>query len=600
VDAWPLLGDLPQRRRDFRFSAPYTSLSFWMVSREDSGLATPAGTAGLPVLHGDSDIDRHLAKANFPSAVRKTTESSGKVLEGVCLAQASAGLISGSVANANDLRRIDQCRNVRLRFVALPEGRVPFGLACLRSNVSAGAALDAMRAEIGRMADEGTLSAINFRWYLDPNNEALILDYLGAVEHQNHALLAGVGALLILLVCLGWQTRRVRAARMAADRANVVKSQFLANMSHEIRTPMNGIMGMIGLVAERCNDPEAQECLQEAHRAASSLTSLLDDILDLSRIEAGGMTIELVPCEVRAMVAEVMRLFAATASARSLLLRSELAPECPAWILTDPGRLRQILVNLVGNALKFTSHGEVVVSAAPNAEGELEIAVRDTGIGIPPRQLEAIFQPFTQADTSHSRRFGGTGLGLTITRRLAELMNGRVSVSSREGEGSRFAVSLPLTICEAPAIATPKPEPPDTQADLRILVAEDNPVNQKVVSMMLQRQGWTVTLAPDGECACRLFEDQTFDLVLMDVQMPVIDGLQATSRIRQWESERGALPTPIVAFTAHASSTETARCRAAGMNAVITKPVNQAALLAVICECVRRAQASEELAAPSR
>jgi CheY-like chemotaxis protein len=361
---------------------------------------------------------------------------------------------------------------------------------------------------------------------------------------------------------------------------------------------MNGVVGMIGLVLERCTDPEAHECLAEAHRAACSLTSLLDDILDLSRIEAGGMTVEFAPCEVRATVADVLRLFAATALTKSLSLRSEIAPDSPEWIMTDPGRLRQILVNLVGNALKFTSCGEVVVSVAPKTEGELEIGVRDTGIGIPPQQLNAIFQPFTQADASHSRRYGGTGLGLTITRRLAELMNGRVSVTSREGEGSRFVLSIPMTICEAPETPVALPEQSDTPANLSILVAEDNAVNQKVVSIMLQRQGWTVTLVPDGECACQLFHQQKFDLVLMDVQMPMVDGLEATRRIRVRVRECGAEPTPIVAFTAHASPSETARCEAAGMNAVITKPVNQAALLGAIGGAVQRAgSTSGELAA---
>jgi signal transduction histidine kinase/ActR/RegA family two-component response regulator len=369
---------------------------------------------------------------------------------------------------------------------------------------------------------------------------------------------------------------------LAKDKAEVaarLKSEFLANMSHEIRTPMNGVIGMISLALDRCQVPEEREQLLTAQSAAQSLVSLLNDILDLSKIEAGRMSLEVIPFDMQALLQEAVRMFDLAARQKHLALGLDVAPWCPVWVRGDPVRLRQVLVNLVGNAVKFTPQGSVQVTASVPSAGVVRFEVRDTGIGVATEKLESIFEAFTQADGSHTRRFGGTGLGLTITRRLVDLLGGRLWADSNIGRGSRFCVELPLEPCAEP-VAAPGPGPekaPVSLSGLQVLVAEDNAINQKVIVSMLRRQGCAVTLAEDGRQTFERFLESRFDVILMDVQMPEMDGFEATGLIRQEERRRGAAGPapriPIIALTAHASPSEHAQCLAAGMDQVITKPV---------------------------
>ena len=328
--------------------------------------------------------------------------------------------------------------------------------------------------------------------------------------------------------------------------------------------------------------------LAEARTQSVAEYRTSNDILDLSKIEAGKMTIEAIDFDLRAACQEGLRIFDIAGREKKLELRLSFAEDCPVWVRGDPVRLRQVLVTLVGNAVKFTAAGSVDVCLGPAGEGVVRIEVRDTGIGIAPSKLQAIFEAFTQADGSHTRQYGGTGLGLTITRRLVHLMEGRLWAESEEGRGSRFFVELPLASRPEPELATaPAPAlPVDILPLLRVLVAEDNPINQKVICSMLRRQDWTVTLATNGKEAFERFREEPFDLVLMDIQMPEVDGLEATRLIRQEERRRGAAGphTPIVALTAHASRQQHVQCLEGGMNAVITKPVNRAALLRCIGE----------------
>ena len=375
----------------------------------------------------------------------------------------------------------------------------------------------------------------------------------------------------------------LRQAKHAAEEANRAKGQFLANMSHELRTPMAAILGMVEIALEDNLSPEVRDCLQTAKDSADHLLRLLNELLDLSRIEAGRFELERLPFRLRAIVEESVRLLQPQADKKALTLACMLDEGLPDQVVGDAMRLRQVLLNLLGNALKFTQAGSVrlrgEVLRRDEREVELRFAISDTGIGIAREDQQRIFAPFTQADASFSRRFGGSGMGLTITASLVELMGGHIWLESKAGVGSTFwfTIRLPLwsETAAAPGICRDGAAP--TAANLRVLVVEDTPANQKVVVRMLQKRGHAVAVAVNGREAVDLIGQNDFDVVLMDVQMPLMDGLEATIAIRSLHSAKARVR--IVAMTAHAMPGDSKRCLAAGMDAYLTKPIDQRALL---------------------
>jgi signal transduction histidine kinase/CheY-like chemotaxis protein len=389
--------------------------------------------------------------------------------------------------------------------------------------------------------------------------------------------------------------RRLAEARDAAQAASEAKTRFLANMSHEIRTPMNGVLGMSELLLQRpLAEPDRQQ-VGTIHRSARALQLLLDDILDLSKLEAGRVEVERLPCEPRELVREVLDLLRQPAAEKGLGLESVIDSDVPRAVRMDPLRVRQLLLNLVGNALKFTERGEIQVRVAAREAGTgplvLRFEIEDTGIGIDGEALDTIFESFTQADASTTRRFGGTGLGLAICRSLVAQMDGEIGVESELGRGSTFWFELPAEQAGSlPPEHAPAAEP--AQLEGRILLAEDNRVNQELGVAMLERLGLQVDVARDGVEALAAVCSRAYDLVLTDCQMPRMDGYELARHIRSLESSEGARArVPIVALTASATLAERESCLAVGMDDHLAKPLALADLASTLGRWLRDREA---------
>jgi signal transduction histidine kinase/DNA-binding response OmpR family regulator len=419
------------------------------------------------------------------------------------------------------------------------------------------------------------------------------------------------------------QAIELEQARDAALASVRTKSEFLANMSHEIRTPMNGVLGMIELLRGTPLDLLQRDYVETARGSAETLLTIINDILDLSRIEAGKLAIESIPFSPRALMDEVVQMFASRAREQNLELRCILPPELPAYLAGDPNRLRQILVNLLGNALKFTSQGEIALQADVFRRAahfvSMRFLVRDTGVGIPYERQKDVFESFTQADGSTTRQYGGSGLGLTICRQLVRLMDGEIGMESAPDSGSVFWIDVTLPIparrtqtveeqkdadligAARHAVVRELAPPNEERLALNILVAEDNPTNQKYVGRLLSLWGCAVTVVSNGQEALDAAASGGYDVALMDVQMPDLDGLEVVRRLREQEARAsgGQRHLRVVAMTAHAMEGDREKCLSAGMDGYVSKPIGRAELYNAMARSVISTEASPAVSPPA-
>jgi PAS domain S-box-containing protein len=449
---------------------------------------------------------------------------------------------------------------------------------------------DPERAEAGIKRVLGEKSLTDYELTVrSRDGKQTVVSYNATTFHDRGRTLQGVFAAARDVT----ERKRVEAelqqAKADAESASRTKSDFLASMSHEIRTPMNAIMGIADLLAKTALTPEQDKYVQIFRRSGDNLLNLINDILDLSKVEASQLDLEQTGFSLSDHLEKAIEMVAPKAQEKGLALVCEISPGVSNDLVGDPTRLRQVLLNLLGNAIKFTEAGEVTLKVEADRDGSVPTALRfsvsDTGIGIASDKLGRVFERFTQADSSTTRRFGGSGLGLTISKRLVELMGGRIWVTSRVGKGSVFSFAVPFevwTTASRPVSAPVGAGPAAPLPALRILMAEDSPDNCTIALAYLEDTPYRIDVAETGLIACEMFKAGHYDLVLMDRQMPVMDGLTATRALRAWEKANDRPPTPIIALTASALKGDRETCLAAGCTAYLTKPIKQDVLLQAI------------------
>jgi signal transduction histidine kinase/CheY-like chemotaxis protein len=580
----------PERRTHFHITRPWLRNNLAVVSSNHNTYRSVADLRGKRVAMVNGPVTLHLAEQLLPQSIHEPTNTRMDAFGRLCRGETDATFVEMRVFQNVLLSRPAGCEGFGFRAFQIRDGSFQMGIG---ATWQAARVADELRDEIDQFYASGYFAQRLLYWSPFSVSDTEVLFQQQNARQRATLQTTGTVLTLVVLALLIWQNRRVTQARRAAERASAAKSEFVANLSHEIRTPMTGILGTIELLADANLDRSQRHLVDIAHDSATALLELLNQMLDLKKIEAGRLELDHISFSWREIVRDVAGVFRPEAERRGLTLEIVEPKDAPERMAGDALRIRQVLANFLGNAVKFTEQGgirvEIKVRSGRNS-ARLHIGVRDTGIGISSEEQKALFSKFSQANSSISTRYGGTGLGLAISKALVDLMGGRIGVDSRLGAGSLFWFEVPLELepaLERPAAASGRA--PVDWSNARVLLVDDNPVNRRVCGALIARTGCQVEHATDGEEAVSKVLAGQYDAVFMDCFMPGVDGFEATTRIRQAEP-RGRR-TPIIAMTASVMADDLKRTTAAGMDDFLSKPIDLDQLDRVLRRWVGEAKA---------